>query len=71
MFRTYARTLFNDILKKNIIVTIFKKIVTFYFNIWQKEPKAIKFGQIIPMNNLEKKKALFFQSVTGDKIDCR
>jgi len=71
MFRTYARTLFNDIFKKNIFVTTMSKIVNFYCNLWLKESNSIKFKQVMPMNDLEKKKTLFFQSVTGDKIDCR
>ena len=71
MFRTYARVLFNDIFKKNIIVNIFNKIVNFYCNIWLKELNTIKFEQNKPMKELEKKNVLFFQSVTGDKIDCR
>ena len=71
MFRTYTRTLFNDILKKNIFVNVFSKIVNFYCNLWSKEPKSIKFGQNSPMNDMEEKKVLFFQSITGDKIDCR
>lgn len=69
--RTYTRILFNDIFKKNIIVNIIRNIVNFYCNLWLKESKSIKFEQNGPIDEMEKKKALFFQSITGDKIDCR
>jgi len=69
--RTYIRTLFNDILKKNVLVKVVFKIVNFYCNLWSNNPKSIKFTQNVPMSNLEKNKTIFFQSVTGDKIDCK
>lgn len=71
MFRTYTRILFNGIFKKNIIVNIFTKIVNFYCNILLKDHSALKLEQNGPMNNLEKRNVLFFQSITGDKVDCR
>lgn len=69
--RTYIRTLFNDILKKNIIVLLFTKIVNFCCSIGLKSPNAIKFEQNIPTKGMEKRIPLFFQSVTGDKLDCK
>lgn len=69
--RTYTRTLFNDIFRNNHAVKIVSKIVNFYCNLWFNNPKSIKFSPNMPMNEMEKKKTLFFQSVTGDKIDCK
>lgn len=69
--RTYIRVLFNDILKNNVLFKVLSKIVNFYCNIWFKDSKSIKFNQNMPINNLEKNKIIFFQSVTGDKIDCK
>lgn len=71
IIRTYTRTLFNDIFKNNFVIRILSKIVNFYCNLWFTKPNAIKFKQNIPMHGMEKKKTLFFQSVTGDKIDCK
>lgn len=69
--RTYIRTLFNDILKNNIFIKVLSKIVNFYCNLWFKNTKSIKFTQNVSINKLEKNKTIFFQSVTGDKIDCK
>lgn len=71
MLLTYARTLFNDIFKNNFVIKTLKLIVNFYCNLWLKDTNTIKFGQNVPMKDMEKKKVLFFQSITGDKIDCR
>lgn len=69
--RTYTRTVFNDILKKNIIVIIVSKIVNFYYNLWFSNSKSIKFGQNIPTKDLKNNTKLSFQSITGDEIDCK
>lgn len=69
--RTYTRTLFNDIFTKNIFVLLFNKIVNFCCNHVAKNPNTIKFNQNVPTTEHEKKNVLFFQSVTGDKIDCK
>jgi len=69
--RTYIRTLFNDIFKNNFIAKSFVKIVNFYCDLWPKSTNPIKFQPNMPIDRLEKKKTLFFQSVTGDKIDCK
>lgn len=69
--RTYIRTLFNDIFKNNFVIKIINKIVNFYCSLWFNSPNAIKFEPNMSINELEKKKLLFFQSVTGDQIDCK
>ena len=69
--RTYIRTLFNDLFINNFLVKTFHKIVNFYCNLWFKKTTDIKFSSNMPIKQLEEKKVLFFQSVTGDKIDCK
>lgn len=69
--RTYLRTLLNDILKKNILVAIITKIVNFYCNLGINQPKNIKFQPNLPINDMKEKRVYSFQSVTGDKIDCK
>lgn len=66
--RTFIRTLFNDIFYNNFLV---KNIVNFYYNPVFKSPKTIKFQPNMPIEGKEAKKNIFFQSVTGDKIDCK
>lgn len=69
--RTYTRTLFNSIFKKNIIVSILKKIVNFYCELRPKPQNQIKFLSDLPIINVKEKKQIFFKSFTGDEIDCK
>ena len=69
--RTYIRTLFNDIFKNNFVAKTIIRIVNFYCSLFSKTPEAIKFQPNMPMNDMEKNNLRFFQSVTGDKIDCK
>lgn len=69
--RTYIRTLFNSILNKNFIVKFLTKFVNFYCGLWFKSPNCLKFEQSLSINNMKKENMLFFQSVTGDKVDCK
>lgn len=69
--RTYLRTLFNDIFKNNILITIINKIVNFYCNLLPNTPKSVKFQPNMSINDMKVKKSFSFQSVTGDKIDCK
>lgn len=69
--RTYIRTLFNDIFKNNFLSKIIFEIVNFYCKLWFRKTDIIKFSQNMPIEELKKKKPLFFQSFTGDKIDCK
>lgn len=69
--RTYLRTLFNNIFKNNPICKIFTNIVNFYFKLWFTHPKNIKFSPNMSIKDMEENKLIFFQSVTGDKIDCK
>lgn len=68
--RTYLRTLFNDIFKNKLIIKVFTKIVNFYCNLWFPSTNSIKFKPNMSITDMGKKK-IVFQSVTGDKIDCK
>lgn len=69
--RTYTRTLFNDIFKNNFVSKFICMIVNFYFKLWFKRENDIKISSNMPINEKKEKKIIFFQSVTGDKIDCK
>lgn len=69
--RTYLRTLLHDIFKNNFVAKAIIKIVNFYCSLFSKTPEAIKFQTNIPIKDMEKNHLKFFQSVTGDKIDCK
>lgn len=69
--RTYIRTLFNDIFKNNFVVRLIIRIVNFCFKLWFPDLKPIKFSTNMSIRELRDKRRLSFQSVTGDKIDCK
>lgn len=71
LIRTYVRTLFNDIFKNNFVIKLFSKIVNFYCKLFIKTPESIKFSSNMSIKDLREKKTFSFQSVTGDKIDCK
>lgn len=68
LIRTYIRTLFNDLFKNNFLI---KAFVNIYYNFGVKTSENIKFSPNVPIKETEGKKYVFFQSVTGDKIDCK
>lgn len=69
--RTYTRTLFDNIFKNKFLIKVFSKIVNFYVKLWFKDQNSVKFSTNMSIDDLKEKKQLFFQSVTGDKIDCK
>lgn len=69
--RTYCRTLFNDLFKNNFLIKIFSNIVNFYCKLVFKNTNTIKFLPNMSIEEIRKKRTLFFQSITGDKIDCK
>lgn len=69
--RTYIRTLFNDIFKNNFLAKLVLKIVNFYCKLWFNNANNIKFSSNMPIIPMQEKKSFSFQSVTGDKIDCK
>ncbi len=71
LIRTYVRILFNNLFKNNFLIKICHKIVNFYCSLWSKNANDLKFSSNMPINNSKGKKVLFFQSITGDKIDCK
>ena len=68
VIRTYIRTVLNEILKKNFVAKVF---VNIYYNLRIESPHSVKFSSNLPIIKKEDKKPIFFQSVTGDKIDCK
>lgn len=69
--RTYIRTLLNDLFRNNFLIKSVSRIVNFYCKFQTKESENIKISSNMPIDNLREKKTFSFQSVTGDKIDCK
>ena len=68
--RTYIRTLINDLFKNNFLIKAFVRIVNFYCSLCLKGVKPIKFEPNMSIKELGRK-AISFQSFTGDKIDYK
>lgn len=69
--RTFLRIMFNDILRDNIISKTITSLVNFCyeFNVFGERP--LKYNKNMSLNIMDTKKNIFFQSITGDKIDCQ
>ena len=69
--RTFTRTLINSITKNNFLIRAFKNIVNFYYNIFSSTNKNLSFSNNKSILSIDKKNVISFQSVSGDKIDCK
>lgn len=68
MYRTYLRILFDEMFKFGNVVRSF---VNFYYKTNKKSPETLKFFSEKPIIKDREKQKVFFQSITGDKIDCK
>ena len=63
---TYIRTL-NSIINNNFIVlSVFKRIVTFYYNLFISHPNILKNFENKPINNIEHKNCLEFLKLASN-----
>jgi len=69
--RTYLRIMFNFVFKNNIICKFINYIVKFYCDLDMNGSSSLKFSQEMPLSYSEAKKNIFFQSIAGDRIDCK
>lgn len=69
--RTFFRIMFNDILHENVISKSIVSVMNFCneFNVFHN--KSLKYDRNVSLNISETKRNIFFQSITGDKIDCQ
>lgn len=68
--RTYLRIIVYKIFFNNIFVKTLAFIVKFYYNLFTKVPKILKFKKKMPIKYSDMKRNVVFLSITGDKIDC-
>ena len=69
--RIYLRTLFFYIFKNNPIARGLDTIVKFYYNLWFPLAQDVKFRENVSINYVDTKRNFFFQSISGDKLDCK
>lgn len=69
--RTFLRIMFNDIFHENIISKAIQALVNFCYEFNIFGTKALKYNRNVSLNMTDTKRNIFFQSITGDKIDCQ
>ena len=69
--RTFLRTMFNTIFHENILAKAISALVNFCYEYNILGSKSLKYERNVPLTLVDAKRNIFFQSITGDKIDCQ
>lgn len=69
--RTFLRIMFNDIFHENIVSKTISSLVKFCYEFSEPIQKELKYNNKMPLSMQDTKKNIFFQSISGDKIDCQ
>ncbi|MCD8378337.1 MAG: hypothetical protein LUB59_06080 [Candidatus Gastranaerophilales bacterium] len=69
--RTFFRIMFNNIIRDNIFVRVISSIVNFCCELDVMNYKSLKYNKEMPLTMEDTKKNIFFQSIGGDRIDCK
>lgn len=64
---TYLRTVNNIVFDRFIIFSLFRKIVTFYYNTFIFHPNIFKNSKKVSTNNIEHKNSLAFLKIANDR----
>ncbi len=70
-FRTFFRIMFNNIIRDNVIARTISAFVNFCCELDILNDKCLKYKKELPLSLEDTKKNLFFQSIGGDRIDCK
>lgn len=68
--RTFLRIMFNNIFHDNIVSRTISSLVKFCYEYSEPIQKELKYNSKVPLSMQDTKKNIFFQSISGDKIDC-
>lgn len=69
--RTFFRIMFNNIFRDNIFVRVIGSFVNFCCEMDILNCKSLKYNKKMPLTIQDAKKNIFFQSIGGDRIDCK
>ena len=69
--RTFFRIMFNNIIRDNVFVRVISSIVNFCCELDVMNYKSLKYTKEMPLKTEDVKKNIFFQSIGGDRIDCK
>lgn len=70
-FRTYLRIILNNIFINNLFTKVIMSVVNFYYNLLSFEEAILKFQNNVPLKYTDRKRNIFYLSITGDKVDCK
>ena len=69
--RTFLRIMLNNIFRDNILAKTIKTFVNFCCEMDIINYKPLKYNKEMPLTLEDTKKNIFFQSIGGDRIDCK
>lgn len=69
--RIFLRILFNKLFRDNILVNVLRAFVNFCCEFDMINYKSLKYNKEMPLSMEDAKRDLFFQSIGGDRIDCK
>ena len=69
--RTFLRIMFNNIMHDNVFVKSVNAFVNFCCELDFLSYKSLKYNKEMPLSLSDTKKNIFFQSIGGDRIDCK
>lgn len=69
--RIFLRTLFNNIFRNNIFAQVIISTVTFCKEFGGFGCDSLKYDKKMSLSVNDVKKNIFFQSIGGDRIDCK
>lgn len=69
--RTFFRIMFNNIIRNNVFVRVISSIVNFCCEMDTLNYKSLKYNKEMPLTLQDTKNNIFFQSIGGDRIDCK
>ncbi len=69
--RTFFRIMFNNIIRDNVFINSIKAFVNFCCELDILNYKSLKYRKEMPLSIEDTKKNIFFQSIGGDRIDCK
>jgi len=63
--------MFNNILRDNVLVNTVHSFVNFCCEMDVLNNKSLKYPKNLPLTMEDTKRNIFFQSIGGDRIDCK
>lgn len=69
--RIFLRILFNNLFRNNIFARVINSTVKFCKEFGEINYSSLKYDKNMPLSLSDTKKNIFFQSIGGDRIDCK